>query len=190
MSLAGLGLVGCGERGGVWVGGCCGVFVLVSVFLRYFCHVFLHVLEHGRLRYGRSCFWRRTQHAGTDDEKAQQARQAWEVVKSAKRQPAPRYSRHTNAKTPEPELEPAIQATRKTHQADSTQAGGKGKHTGSNPLHPRNRHKGATQRVGNNHQRQAARKQRRGTGTRVQKAWQIPPGGVLPGAVIMQATGG
>ena len=67
------------------------------------------------MRYGRSCFWRRTQHAGTDDKKAQQARQAWEVVKSAKRQPAPRYSRHTNAKTPEPELEPAIQATRKTH---------------------------------------------------------------------------
>lgn len=104
-----------------------------------------------------------SRHTGTDDKKAQQAqqaRQAWEVVKSAKRQPAPRYTgstpctqeqvrqdawrvtsrrmlkpartprrnrhtgsasnrqaaysfsqkqavdRHTNAKTPEPELEP------------------------------------------------------------------------------------
>ena len=36
-----------------------------------------------------------SRHAGTDDKKAQpaqQARQAWEVVKSAKRQPAPRYT--------------------------------------------------------------------------------------------------
>ena len=37
--------VGVTAVGGVWVGGCCGVFVLVGAFLRCFCHVFFTCMK-------------------------------------------------------------------------------------------------------------------------------------------------
>ena len=103
--------------GGLWrARGCLGWWVLWCVYacrcvFKVFSAMFFYMYEN----MAEFCLLGCNRHAGADDKKARQAQQAWEVVKSAKRQPAPRYSRHTGSKDAAERDQPA--AVRQEEQA-------------------------------------------------------------------------